>query len=98
MPKHLVIKEVVREKRMHFYQVPRLGSYLAIKMEYDCSMYEEAYDAAVKDYIDVRNRRKEQEEEKKAVYEKTDEDRDDGTSNGEREGTREGTREGNRNG
>jgi len=47
MPKFIYVKDVVREPRMHFYKVPRLGSYLAIKMEYDSCLYEEAFDAAV---------------------------------------------------
>ena len=34
LPRHILVPEVVREPRIHFYQVPRLGSYLAIKLEY----------------------------------------------------------------
>jgi hypothetical protein len=39
---------------MHFFKVPRLGSYLAIKLEYNSCLNENAFDAAVKDYMDVR--------------------------------------------
>jgi hypothetical protein len=39
---------------MHFYQVPRLGSYMAIRLEYDSCLFEGALDAAVADYIEVR--------------------------------------------
>jgi len=45
-----MIEEVVEEPRIHFYQVPRLGSYLAIKLEYDSCLSEEAFDAAVIDF------------------------------------------------
>lgn len=31
---HMYVPEVVREPKMHFYRVPRLGSYLAIPLEY----------------------------------------------------------------
>jgi len=55
---------------MHFFKVPRLGSYLAIRLEYESCLFDEALDAAVVDYIDVRARNKEQEEEKKALIEK----------------------------
>jgi len=38
---------------MHFYKVPRLGSYLAIRLEYESCLFEEALNAAVVDYQDV---------------------------------------------
>lgn len=50
------MKEVVREPRMHFYKVPRLGSYMAIRLEYESCLFEEALAAAVSDYIEVKNR------------------------------------------
>lgn len=62
---------------MHFFKVPRLGSYLAIKLEYDSCLFEESLNAAVVDYIDVKQKQKEQEEEKKAYYEKLEEERNE---------------------
>lgn len=50
LPKCIHIEEVVREPRIFFYTVPRLGSYLAIKMEYNSCLIEEAFDAAVIDF------------------------------------------------
>jgi hypothetical protein len=50
------VKEVVREPRMHFFKVPRLGSYLAVRLEYQSCLFEDALDAAVSDYLDVRQR------------------------------------------
>lgn len=47
LPKYIYVKEVVREPRMHFFKVPRLGSYLAIKLEYESCLFEEALDIAV---------------------------------------------------
>lgn len=62
---------------MHFFKVPRLGSYLAIRLEYQTCLFEEALDAAVIDYLDMKQRHKEQEEEKKSFIEKQNHD-DDG--------------------
>ena len=53
LPKHLYIEEVVREQRIYYFTVPRLGSYLAIKMEYNSCLFEEAFDAAVIDFQDI---------------------------------------------
>ena len=50
-PKHIFISEVVKEPRMHYYRVPRLGSYLAIKLEYESCMFEGAFDDAIEDYF-----------------------------------------------
>lgn len=69
-PKIVYVKEVVREPRMYFYKVPRLGSYLAIRLEYDSCLFEEALDTAVEDYIDVRIRQKQQDDEKREYEEK----------------------------
>jgi hypothetical protein len=70
LPRTIYVKEVVREPRMHFYKVPRLGCYMAIRLEYESCLFEESLDAAVVDYIEVRQRQKEQEEEKKSFLEK----------------------------
>ena len=43
---------------MHFYRVPKLGSYLAIKLEYDSCLFEGALDNAVTDYLDVTAKQK----------------------------------------
>ena len=34
LPRNIVIDEVARESKIHFYTVPRLGSYMAIKLEF----------------------------------------------------------------
>lgn len=59
LPKSIFVKEVVREPRMHFFKVPRLGSYLAIRLEYKSCLFEESLDAAVSDYLEVKQRQKE---------------------------------------
>jgi len=62
-PKHVFVPEVVREPRMHYYQVPRLGSYLTIKLEYDSCLVEESFDYAIEDYNKVNELKAAQEEE-----------------------------------
>ena len=54
---------------MHYYRVPRLGSYLAIKMEFQSTLFEEAYDVAAENYIKVFNLNKQQEKDKKEFEE-----------------------------
>ena len=65
-PKHIFVKDVVRNKDMFYYRVPRMGSYLCIKLEYKSCLYEEAYDAAVENYKEVDEKNVQQQEEKKA--------------------------------
>jgi hypothetical protein len=59
-----LIPEVVREPRIHYYDVPKLGSYLTIKLEYQSCLSEEAFDASLQDYIEVEQKRAEQAKEK----------------------------------
>ena len=58
LPRHILVPEVVREPRMHFYRVPRLGSYLAIRLEYDSCLFEDAFDAGLADFLSMRERQK----------------------------------------
>lgn len=53
LPRHILVPEVVREPKMHFYTVPRLGSYLAVRLEYNSCLQEEAFDHAVADFASV---------------------------------------------
>lgn len=54
-----MIREVVKEPKINFYRVPRLGAYMAIKLEYNSCLFEEAFDGAVLNYVDVNNTKKE---------------------------------------
>ena len=53
LPKFLIVPEVVKEPSIHFFKVPRLGSYMAIRLEYESCLFEEALDAGVIDYLQV---------------------------------------------
>ena len=56
LPKFIFRDEVVTESKMHYFNVPRLGSYMAIKLEYDSCLFEEAFDAAVSDFESIKTR------------------------------------------
>lgn len=47
LPRFVYVKEVVREPRMHFFKVPKLGSYIAIRLEYESCLFEDSLAAAV---------------------------------------------------
>ena len=51
--KHVYIKEVVREKRMNFTRVPRLGSYMAIPLIYNSCLFDESLEEAVTNYAEI---------------------------------------------
>ena len=69
LPYHILVPEVVREPRIHYYKVPRLGSYMAVILEYDSCLFEEAFDEGVKDMVSVNTRRQQMEDDK-AEWEK----------------------------
>lgn len=64
LPHHIFVKEVVREPRMLYFKVPRLGCYMAIHLEYDACLTEDAFDDGVKEMQNVHKKRAEQEDEK----------------------------------
>ena len=43
----LVVPEVVKEKRMHFFNIPRLGSYMCIKMEFNSYLSASKFKTAI---------------------------------------------------
>jgi hypothetical protein len=48
--RHIYVKEVVREPRIHYYMVPRLGSFMAVPLIFNSCLFDEALDDAVNDY------------------------------------------------
>ena len=69
LPYNILVDEVVRNNRMHYFKVPRLGSYMAIHLEYDACLHEDAFDDGVREMINVHKRRADLEDEK-AEWEK----------------------------
>lgn len=58
-PTHVYIPEVVREPKMHFFKVPRLGSYMAINLTFDSCLNEAAFDKAYEDHNQLAEQREE---------------------------------------
>ena len=54
--RHIYVKEVVREPRMHFYKVPRLGAFMAVPLIYNSCLYDDSLTEAVANYQDVQAR------------------------------------------
>jgi hypothetical protein len=79
--KHVYVPEVVREPKMVFYKVPRLGSYMAVPLVYESCLFESALDNAVADFNDCKARREEQQK-LKDEWEETNK-RDEGAEGAE---------------
>ena len=62
--KHLYVREVVREPKIHFYRVPRLGSFMVVPLEYDSCLSIAALDEAVTDFQTVKKARDDQTKER----------------------------------
>lgn len=50
--RHIYVKEVVREQRMHFYKVPRLGCFMAVPLVYNSCLFEDALENSVNDFLE----------------------------------------------
>jgi hypothetical protein len=62
--KHLYIKEVVRESKMHFYRVPCLGAFMVVPLDYDSCLSAKALDTAVADFSSIKKLKDEQDKER----------------------------------
>ena len=58
------VPEVIREKRIHFQRVPKLGSYMAVPLVYSSCLYDEALEAAVDNAKTITEQREVQSREK----------------------------------
>lgn len=64
--KHIYVEEVIREPRIHYWTVPRLGSYMAVPLVYKSFLNVDSFDTAFKDFQNYKQRIREQNEEKAA--------------------------------
>ena len=48
--KHSYVPEVVRNPRMHFKKVPRLGCFMAVPLVYNSCLFNDALEEAIEDY------------------------------------------------
>lgn len=60
------VPEVVNDPQVHYWKVPRLGSFMAVPLTYESCMDEEALDVALEDYIEVSKAQKEIDEKRAA--------------------------------
>ena len=54
------VPEVIREKRMSFQKVPKLGAFMAVPLVYNSCLTDEALEAAVENYKEISDSREEQ--------------------------------------
>lgn len=78
-----MVPEVVREPRIFYYKVPRLGSYLAVKLEYDSCLLQSSFDSGVTDFLDMKNKVKDLEEDRKNFEEQQRELKEQKEADGE---------------
>ena len=57
--KHYYVKEVVREPRMNFQRVPKLGSFMAVPLVYKSCLFDESLTEAVANWQDYTKRMEE---------------------------------------
>ena len=54
--KHIYVKEVVRKPDMHYWKVPRLGSYMAIPLVYKSALSVPSLEASVRDLAEYQQK------------------------------------------
>ena len=64
--KSIFIHDVLQEPKIKYFNVPKLGSFLAIKLEYKSCLSEEALDKAVEEYFNTEKKKADLETQKQA--------------------------------
>lgn len=54
--KHLYVKEVVRNPKMHYWKVPRLGSYMAVPLVYKSVLSVDSFQHAYDDLLEFNRK------------------------------------------
>ena len=80
---HLYVSEVVREPRMYYWTVPRLGSYMAIPLVYKSCLSIESFNQSVFDYQGYKQRCQALDEEKRIWFNQQEALRKEKVENGE---------------
>lgn len=81
--KHVYVPNVIRDKNIHYWNVPKLGAFMAIPFVYRSCLFPEALDAALLDYQDVKARLTKQQEDKQEWEAEQEEIKDEKLKNGE---------------
>lgn len=82
--KHTYIPEVVREKALHYWDVPRLGCFMAIPLTYRSCLSEMSLDKALEEYIEILKQQEEQDKIKAEWQEEQDAEREKAVAAGEK--------------
>lgn len=56
------VKNVIKEKDVYYFDVPKMGCFLSIPLTYKSCFSEAAFDSGLEDKLDVARRLAEQEE------------------------------------
>jgi hypothetical protein len=81
--RHVYVPEVVREPRIKFHKVPKLGAYMAVPLVYNSCMFDDALEQAVGDMLDVQQRQDALDKEKAEYYEGFNARKEQAASNGD---------------
>jgi len=81
---HKFVKEVVREKKIHYWKVPRLGCFMAIPLVYKSCLNETSLDKALEDYIEILKKLEVQDKEKAEFMEEQEEKKEEKLKAGEK--------------
>lgn len=73
--KYKFVEEVVTEKKLHYWDVPRLGSFMAIPLNYRSCLSEMSLDKAMEEYIEILKQQEEQDKLKGEWQEEQDAER-----------------------
>jgi hypothetical protein len=68
---------------MHFFRVPKLGSYLAVELKYDHCTNEASFDQAYRDYLATQEKILDQKIERQEFYKEQEENRRQKDEDGE---------------
>jgi hypothetical protein len=80
---HKFVPDVMKEPKLKFFQVPRLGSYLAISLKYNSCLYESSLDKAFENHFAIAQEKEAQEKVKQEHEEKVQKEREEKEAAGE---------------
>lgn len=77
------MSEVVTEPKIHYWRVPRLGSFMCIPLVYNSCLFEDSVDSALTDFISKQKERDAQDAERKEWEEAQEEAKEAAVKAGE---------------
>ncbi len=81
--KMTLIKDVIRDGKIKFFKVPRLGCYVAVSIRHPCCVSEQSLDKAFDSYLEVLKKRAEQEKANQLKQEEMQKEKEDKEAAGE---------------